>query len=154
MRLHAIFAMNENRVIGREGKLPWHLPEDLKWFKKLTLGQPVLMGRKTAESLEKPLPKRRNLVLSRSASILAGGFERLNSVAQVDALPLEGVVWVIGGAEIFRLLLPRIEEVYLSHVHGVHEGDTFLPAFETDFEVAEILATHPEFELRRWVRKS
>ncbi|MEZ5432820.1 MAG: dihydrofolate reductase [Verrucomicrobiales bacterium] len=122
MRLHAIFAMSENRVIGREGKLPWHLPEDLKWFKKLTLGQPVLMGRKTAESLEKPLPKRRNLVLSRSDSILAGGFERLKSVAQVDALPLEGVVWVIGGAEIFRLLLPRIEEVYLSHVHGVHGG--------------------------------
>lgn len=146
--------MSVNRVIGRQGKLPWHLPEDLKWFKKLTLGQPVLMGRKTAESLEKPLPKRRNLVLSRSDSILAEGFERLSSVAQVDALQLEGVVWVIGGAEIFRLLLPRIQEVYLSHVHEVHEGDTFLPAFETEFEVAEILATHPEFELRRWVRKS
>lgn len=154
MRLHAIFAMAENRVIGNDGGLPWHLPEDLKWFKKLTVGHPVLMGRKTAQSLGKPLPKRRNLVLSRANRPLPEGFEQLPGLPALDELGLEGVVWLIGGAEVFHLLLPRLEEIYLSEVCGEYEGDIFLPPFESKFEVAETLAEYPEFVLRRWVRRT
>ena len=160
MIFKAIVAMAGNRVIGRDGDLPWRLPEDLKWFKKLTLGHPILMGRKTMESIGRPLPKRRNLVLSRSLDTAPEGFELLRDIAELDTLVDESAngntdaaVFVIGGAEIFRLLFPRCDEVYLSHVFEPHEGDTFLPPFEDDFALAEVLATYPEFELRRYRRK-
>lgn len=153
MRLHAIFAMAENRVIGNDGALPWHIPEELAWFKKLTIGHPVLMGRKTAQSLGRPLPKRRNLVLSRANRPLPEGFEQFPGIGALDALGLSGVVWLIGGAEIFHLLLPRLEEICLSEVRGEYEGDVLMPPFESEFEVVETLAEHPRFTLRRWRRK-
>lgn len=147
--------MASNRVIGRDGDLPWRLPEDLKWFKKLTLGHPIVMGRKTMDSLGgRPLPKRRNLVVSRSLDQddLPEGFEKTE--ADPEALRrLADTVFIIGGAEIYRLLLPHCDEVYLSYVFEPHEGDTFLPSFEDDFEKAEIVASHPEFELRRYTRR-
>lgn len=154
MPLKAIVAMASNRVIGRGGDLPWRLPEDLKWFKKLTLGHPIVMGRKTMESLRnRPLPGRRNVVLSRSlaAADLPEGFE--SARAEPEALrSLAETVFIIGGAEVFRLLLPHCEEIYLSYVFEPHEGDTFLPPFEDDFELAEVIDRQPEFELRRYLR--
>lgn len=156
MTLKAIVAMASNRVIGRGGDLPWRLSEDLKWFKKLTMGSPILMGRKTMDSIGRALPGRRNIVLSRSLSEgdQIKGFDLIRDPNGIDfALKEEDQAWVIGGSEIYRLLIPRCEEIYLSYVFEDYEGDTFLPPFEEDFELAEVLAETAEFELRRYIRK-
>lgn len=157
MILKAIVGMSgRNRVIGRNGDLPWRLPEDLKWFKKLTMGHPIVMGRKTMESLPRPLPGRRNLVLSRSIppDNFPDGFVQVSIEDLESTLAGNPEAWVIGGAEIYRLLIPRCEEVYLSYIFAEHEGDTFLPPFEDDFELAEILTKTDDFELRRYARPS
>lgn len=144
--------MAANRVIGRAGALPWHLPDDLKFFRALTLGHPVVMGRKTFASIGRPLPKRRNLVLSRSpvagaAVWSAPDIEILHSPDDLDRLGLQGRVFVIGGAEIYRLLLPRCASVIVSKLHAAHDGDAFMPLFEADFPAAERLAVYPGFEV-------
>lgn len=153
-RWKAVVAMASNRVIGRDGALPWRLPEDLKWFRRLTLGHPVVMGRRTMESLGRPLPGRRNVVLSRGAGSLPAGFERVASAAEAVALlAAEEEVSVIGGAQIYRELLPRCDELLLSQVFLPYEGDTRLDPFEDDFELAEVLYRDEDFELRRYLRK-
>ena len=136
----AIAAMAENRVIGKDGKLPWHLPEDLKHFKALTLGKPVIMGRKTFESLGKPLPGRDNLVLTRRDLRLylkSGHTKRLAPVHPLmEALHLakqlarqesQPEIMIIGGGEIYRHMLPHLDRIYLTIVAGAHEGDAFFP---------------------------
>lgn len=128
----AIAAMSSNRVIGREGALPWRLPEDMKFFRAQTTGHPIVMGRKTWESLGRPLPGRRNIVLSRTMAAVEGA-EVVRSVAELDALGLEGDVYVIGGAEIYRLLMPRCAAVYLTVLTAEAEGDAFFPPFEAEF---------------------
>ena len=152
----AIAAMASNRVIGRDGQLPWRLPEDLKWFKKLTFGHPIIMGRTTYESIgSKPLPGRRNIVLSRS------GFDPGNP--DVEVLPslealrkrvaeLDEDVFLIGGATLYEALLPDCDTLYLSYVFEPADGDAFFPPFEDMFALAEIIATYPAFELRRYTR--
>lgn len=152
--LKAVVAMASNRVIGKEGDLPWRLSEDLKWFKKMTLGHPIVMGRKTMESLRGPLPKRRNIVISRNAERLPDGFELVRSCK--DALELlqdEEIVSIIGGAQIYREMIPKCDEVLLSYVFHPYEGDTELPEFEADFEMKEVLYRDDDFELRRYVAK-
>lgn len=152
-RWHAIAAMASNRVIGRDGVMPWHLPDDLKFFKQTTLGCPVVMGRKTWESLGRPLPGRRNIVLSRGQGELAGA-EVVGSVEALDGLCLEGDVFVIGGAEIYRLLLERCGSVYLTVLAAPAEGDAFMPVFEDDFPVMEVIGRQPGVaEWRRYERK-
>lgn len=152
--LIAVAAMATNRIIGRDGQLPWHLPEDLKFFKNTTLGHPILMGRKTWDSLGRPLPKRRNLVLSRSLAPTPGA-EVLKDPDELDTLGIEGTVFVIGGAEIYRLLLPRTSEILLTVLDKPAEGDTEFPPFEEEFELAEILHRMPGVaEWRRYVRRS
>ncbi len=150
----AVVAMASNRVIGKDGDLPWRLPEDLKWFKKLTLGQPIVMGRKTMESIGRPLPKRRNIVLSRSLTEVPEGFELLDSPDAIwEHLADEEAICIIGGAEIYRLLLPACNELYLSYVYHPYDGDTELPLFEEQFELAETLYQDDDFELRRYIKK-
>ena len=152
-RWHAIAAMAANRVIGRGRVMPWHLPEDLKFFKQTTLGCPVVMGRKTWESLGRPLPGRRNIVLSRGLGDVAGA-EVVDSVEALDGLGLEGDVFVIGGAEIYRLLLERCVSVYLTVLAGPAEGDAFMPAFEEAFPVVAVIGRQPGVaEWRRYERK-
>lgn len=152
--IKAIVGMAANRVIGKDGDLPWRIPEDLKWFKKLTTGHPIVMGRKTMDSLGRPLPKRRNLVLTRSLDELPDGFEKLgSSEAIAEQLDGEECVFIIGGSEIYRLLFPQCDEVLLSYIYEEYEGDTYLPDFESDFEVEEILFQNDEFELRRYIRR-
>jgi dihydrofolate reductase len=152
-RWHAIAAMASNRVIGRGGVMPWHLPDDLKFFKQTTLGCPVVMGRKTWESLGRPLPGRRNIVLSRGLGDVAGA-EVVDSVEALDGLGLEGDVFVIGGAEIYRLLLERCVSVYLTVLAGPAEGDAFMPAFEEAFPVVAVIGRQPGVaEWRRYERK-
>lgn len=131
-RYLAIAAMSANRVIGKDGGLPWRLPEDLKFFRTVTTGHPIIMGRKTWDSLGRPLPNRRNIVLSRAMPPVEGA-EVVRSVEELDALGLTGDVYVIGGAEIYRLLLPRCAAVYLTVLTAEAEGDAFFPPFETEF---------------------
>jgi len=151
--LKAVVAMASNRVIGKDGQLPWHLPEDLKLFKKLTTGHPILMGRKTYESIGRPLPKRRNIVLSKTWKAPEGvDVEVIQDLDDLAALGLGGDVFLIGGAQVYAALLPRCDEVYLSYIHEPYEGDTYFPPFEDQFELAEVVEKFDEFELRRYVR--
>ena len=131
-----IAALDRNRAIGRGNALPWHLPDDLKRFKALTLGKPVLMGRKTAESLGRALPKRRNLVLTRSGRVPFDGMQAVASIE--DALRIaeaDGAdeLCVIGGGEIYALALPLATRMHLTHVDtAIDDGDAFFPAFDAD----------------------
>lgn len=152
--LKAVVAMASNRVIGKDGDLPWHLPEDLKWFKKLTTGHPIIMGRKTMESIGKALPKRRSIVVSGSLDSAPDGYElAANAEAALDLVKDEETAFVIGGAQLFETLLPQCEEVYLSLVFQPYEGDVLLPIFEDQYEMDQMLHRDEDFELRRYVRR-
>lgn len=126
-----IVAMAQNGVIGRDNALPWRLPEDLKRFKEFTLGKPILMGRKTFEAIGRPLPGRANLVLTRDRDWRAEGAIPVHSVeeALLQTRTCDELV-AIGGAEIYRLLLPLARRIYLTHVHADVPGDTYFPAFD------------------------
>jgi len=152
-KLKAVVAMASNRVIGKDGGLPWKLSADLKWFKKMTLGHPIVMGRKTMESIGRPLPGRRNLVISRNLKEAPVGFELVGSVDEaMDRLSGETDASVIGGAQIYREMMPLCDEVLLSYVFHPYEGDTTLPAFEEEFEMTEVVYRDEDFELRRYVK--
>jgi len=152
MAIRAIAAMSLNRVIGKDGKIPWHIPEDFKWFKRATSGQAVLMGRKTYESLGRPLPNRRNLVVTRREN-LGEGVEIVRDLESFRPGDYPCDIWVIGGAEIYRQMLDRCEELYLSIIPRTVEGDTFFPEFEDKFELAGTVSTQPDFEVRHYRRK-
>lgn len=127
-RVALVVAMADNGVIGKGGGLPWHLPDDLKYFKVVTFGKPVLMGRRTFDSIGKPLPGRRNLVLSRAASGSAPGVEYVHSVERARALATGAAeLCVIGGAEVYALALPLATRIYLTRVRAVVAGDVYFP---------------------------
>ncbi len=129
--LSLVVAVGENNEIGKAGRMPWHLPADLRHFKALTLGKPVIMGRRTFEAIGKPLPGRRNIVVSRKPGYNAPGCEVTQSFT--DALVLAvGVaeIMVIGGGEIYREALLRAQRIYLTRVHALFEADTFFPAID------------------------
>jgi dihydrofolate reductase len=127
-----IVAMAQNGVIGRGNALPWRLPADLKRFKEFTLGKPILMGRKTFESIGHPLPGRANLVLTRDRDWRAKGVIPVHSVeeALLQTRTCDELV-AIGGAEIYRLMLPLARRIYLTHVQADIQGDTYFPAFDS-----------------------
>src|SRR4051794_12564070 len=127
--MKAIAAMSLNRVIGRDGKIPWHISEDFKWFKRTTTGKVVLMGRKTFDSLGKALPNRTNLVVTRGHPPLEG-VTLVTDLDAFDPAQFTEEVFVIGGAEIYRQLLPRCSDLYLSVVHQTVDGDAWFPPFE------------------------
>jgi dihydrofolate reductase len=131
MRLGIIYARARNGVIGVQGRLPWHLPEDLAHFKAITQGHPVIMGRKTWDSLPprfRPLPGRRNIVVTRQAGWQAAGAERAGSLAEALAL-CEGLeqAWVIGGAELYALAEPLAQVAEVTEIDADYEGDAFAP---------------------------
>lgn len=136
MRIALIAALDRNRAIGRDNELPWRLSDDLKRFKALTLGKPVLMGRKTADSLGRALPGRLNLVLTRSGRVPFEGMHGVASVEQAMAIAASAgsaELCVIGGAEIYALTLPQADRMYLTHVDTVVEAaDAFFPAFDAE----------------------
>lgn len=138
--------MAENRVIGRGAAIPWHLPEDFKFFKRTTMGHILVMGRKTFESIGRPLPGRETIVLSRRGF----GHPGVRCVSDMSALPASSAkrtVFICGGAEIYRQALPLCSELYLTHVMRFVEGDVRFPEFETGFQqVAELIKT-PEFKV-------
>jgi dihydrofolate reductase len=126
-----IVAVADSGVIGRDNSLPWHLPEDLKRFKRLTMGKPILMGRKTFESIGNPLPGRQNIVVTRDANYRREGVSIVNDVdGALRAAGMAPEVMVIGGAELFRALLPRARRIHLTRVHGKIEGDVMWPALD------------------------
>jgi dihydrofolate reductase len=130
-RVSLIVAMALNGVIGRGNGLPWKLPEDLRRFKASTMGKPLLMGRKTYESIGRPLPGRLNIVLTRDAAWSAPGVSVVHTVEEaLNAAGDASELMVIGGAEIYRLVMPFARRIYLTHVHAEVPGDTYFPAFD------------------------
>ena len=143
MIVSLVAAMAENRVIGHSGGLPWHLPKDLQFFKKLTVDHTVIMGRKTFDEVKRPLANRRNVVITRNPAFRPHGVTVVPSLEEALALgATEDEVFVIGGGEIYRLALPRADRIYLTVVHAVVEGDTWLPEFEGSAWVLENEARH------------
>jgi dihydrofolate reductase len=137
MKLSLICAMAENRVIGRNNSLPWHLSEDLKYFKRVTMGSPIIMGRKTWESIGRPLPGRSNIVVTRNKDYQAEGAKVVESLPAAISLAesialIDGSeeAFVIGGAELYRLAMPEADCFHLTRVHAEVEGDTRLDEFD------------------------
>src|SRR5687767_115462 len=124
--------MSLNRVIGQGNKIPWHLPEDFKWFKKMTTGQIIVMGRKTFESIGKPLPNRTTIVLSRTNFQYPGvqTISDLNEIERVIPDVSDRQIFVCGGAQIYEQTLPLCSDLYLTLVKRTVEGDAFFPSFE------------------------
>jgi dihydrofolate reductase len=134
-----VVAVADSGVIGRNNTLPWHLPEDLKRFKRLTMGKPIVMGRKTFESIGKPLPGRHNIVLTREPNYRRDGITVAHSVdAALAAAGDADEIMIIGGSDLFRLFLPRAVRIHLTRVHGNIDGDVSWPALdERDWSVIE-----------------
>jgi dihydrofolate reductase len=147
-----IVAVAENGVIGRDGKLPWRIPEDMKWFRERTAGRPLIMGRKTWESFPKrPLPGRTNIVITRDAHYRADGAivrTTLGTALEVAYSEQPDEIMVIGGAEIYRAALLLAGRIYLTSVHGEFAGDTHFPALDRDAWNETIVGVFPSSETR------
>jgi dihydrofolate reductase len=151
--IKAIVAMAENRVIGHAGAIPWHLPEDFKFFKATTMGHAILMGRKTYESIGKPLPGRENIVLSRTMPETSG----VTVIRSLEELrePTDGRdLFVIGGEEIYRLLLPKVQELYVTKVPRSIDGDTRFPEFESQFDAVNKVLETNDFSVWKYCKKA
>ena len=141
-----VVAMAADRAIGHRQGIPWKLSEDMRLFKRLTMGHPVLMGRRTWESLGRPLPGRQNIVLTRRADYVAEGAQVVHSPDELAEMPLmEPEVMVIGGAEIYDLLLPRMKRLHVSEVQGSFDADTWFPEFAHLFPRREVQAEYEGF---------
>jgi dihydrofolate reductase len=138
-----VVARARNGVIGRGGKLPWHIPADLRHFKEVTMGTPMIMGRRTFESLPGLLPGRRHVVITRDTAWRAEGVDVAHSPDEALAIADAGFVSIIGGAEIFALFEPRAQAVELTEVHDEVEGDTFMPPFDAALWSEQTRINHP-----------
>jgi dihydrofolate reductase len=150
----AIAAMSLNRVIGAGNKIPWHLPEDFKWFKKMTTGQVIVMARKTFESIGKPLPNRTTIVLTRSGTPISG-VQTISDLSQLSPEHLELAgreLFICGGAQLYQLALPLCSDLYLTLVKREVQGDAFFPAFESQFELVEEVMDNPEYQILHYRR--
>ena len=147
-KFQAIAAMSLNRVIGNKNNIPWHLPEDFKWFKKTTMGHVLLMGRKTFNSIGRPLPGRDTVVLTRNPESIIGipTFNSIEAFEQADEFQ-NCKVFVCGGAEIYRQTLEKCSDLFLTLVKQKIEGDTFFPDYESLFDTGTILHQTEEFEI-------
>ena len=145
--------MTTNRVIGNKGRIPWHLPEDFKWFKRTTMDHILVMGRKTYESIGQPLPGRKTFVISRTHREIPG-VQILTDLSELEHLETDKIIWIAGGSEIYKQMLPRCNELYLTRVHRTVEGDTFFPKFETQFYLDAKVLEQPDFTVERWLNNS
>jgi dihydrofolate reductase len=129
-----LVAMDNNQVIGKDNELPWHLPADLAYFKRVTMGHAIIMGRKTHDSIGRALPGRQNIILTRNLKYHAPGCDVLHNLDDVKQLNAETdqELFIIGGAELFKGLLPIADRLYITHIHADFEGDTFFPALDWD----------------------
>ncbi|WP_053038317.1 dihydrofolate reductase [Staphylococcus haemolyticus] len=127
MTLSILVAHDEQRVIGYNNDLPWHLPNDLKHVKKLSTGNTLLMGRRTFESIGKPLPNRRNVVLTSDTTFNVDGVDVIHSID--DIYKLEGHIFIFGGQSLFEEMIDKVDDMYITVVNGKHQGDTFFPPY-------------------------
>jgi dihydrofolate reductase len=146
MKLSLIVAVAKNNVIGSDNRLLWHMPADLKHFKSVTMGSPVIMGRKTFESIGKPLPGRTNIVVTRSEDYSAEGCTVANSLQEaVDLCEKEGEVFVIGGGEVYRQAIHAADKVYLTRIDAEFNGDTFFPELNfSDWKLIKYVKHHAD----------
>lgn len=163
----AIVAMARNRVIGAQNKMPWHLPEDLRWFAQTTSGHIIVMGRKTFESIGgRPLPGRRNIIVSRKLNNSSGAqspralannsdveiIDSLDKLQQLT-LPAKKDIWICGGAEIYRQTFPYCSDIFLTLVKRDAVGDAWLPPFEHAFDLKAMLRDTQQFSLLHYINK-
>ena len=140
-----IVAADENNVIGKDNDLIWHLPDDLKFFKNLTSGHPIIMGRKTFESIGRPLPNRTNIIITRDTAFQADGCVVVHSLGEALGKTKNQDVFIVGGEQVYRLALPKTDRVHLTRVHHSFDGDRFFP--ELGKEWVEVESNeHPEDE--------
>ena len=163
MSISLIFAASENQVVGRDNRLPWHLPADLQFFKRTTMGHPIIMGRKTFESVGRPLPGRPNIVITRQQGYEREGIMVVSSLSEAiekAASFKSGEIFITGGSEIFRQAMPLAQRIYLTRIHAVVEGDAYAPELETG--QWELLSSEPHpadekhayaFTFEVWERK-
>ena len=151
-KFKAIAATWEKRGIANVGDLPWPRPEDFKWFKKTTMGDILVMGRKTYESIGRPLPGRDTYVLSRTPREIAG-VHSFTDLEALDHLKTNQTIWIAGGGEIYKQMLGKCSELYLTRVHRSVEGDAFFPEFESDFQLDSVMEKNDDFSIERWLKK-
>jgi len=147
MRISLVVAAAANNAIGKDNQLLWHLPDDLKFFKKTTMGFPIVMGKKTFDSVGRPLPGRRNIVLSRLPDLKIKGAEVFHSLEEtLNSLTNEQEIMVVGGAEIYQLFLPKSDRIYLTRVDARPDGDTFFPELNPEEWILSYSEEHPADE--------
>ena len=135
MIISMIAAMADNRIIGKDNQMPWHLPADFAWFKRCTMGKPVVMGRKTYESIGRPLPGRLNIVISRDASLTIEGVTTVTSIENaLDVVGGVDEVMIIGGGAIYAACLPMANKLYVTHIEAEIDGDTQFPDWGSEFK--------------------
>lgn len=155
MTYTGVVAMAADRAIGIGNAIPWRLPEDMRVFKRLTMGHPILMGRKTWESLGRPLPGRQNIVLTRDACYQAEGAVVIHSVDELAGLSLQDAeVMVIGGAQIYGMMLEKMQRLYVSEVQGEYEADTWFPPFADLFAKRTVVESFEGFDLVLYEKES
>ena len=148
----AIAAMSLNRVIGQNNKIPWDLPEDLRFFKKMTTGQIVVMGRKTFESIGKPLPDRSTIVVTRTQTDQLG-VQTVSDLGQINLGAEAREVFICGGAQLYAEALPLCSDLYLTLVKRNVDGDAFFPPFEDDFQFGALILEKPEFKIVHYLNR-
>ncbi|MGZ8199617.1 MAG: dihydrofolate reductase [Methylosarcina sp.] len=162
MKITLIVAMTSDRVIGLKNKMPWHLPADLKRFRKITMGSPILMGRKTFESIGKPLPGRTNIIISRNPEYRQAGCLVFNDLEKAikAGCQLAGEIFVIGGSDLYEATLPMARTLYLTEIKKDFPGDTFFPEIDPDEwteQEREDIRNDPtagfDYSFLKWVRR-
>lgn len=149
----AIAAVSENGVIGNAGSIPWQIPEEMAWFKETTMGGRVVMGRRTWESINRPLPGRRMIVLSSEDLDLPAGVERAIGLSSVAVLEEKTPIWIAGGTQVYKEALPNCSELLLTRIKREVEGDAYFPEFESLFELHGIIREEEDFQIQRWKRR-
>ena len=152
LEIDAVVAMTPSRNIGKGNDLPWHLPEDLKQFKNLTTGNAILMGRKTWDSIGRPLPKRRSIVISRQPLKIEGA-DVIHEPADLLKLQIDTHIYLIGGAQIYELMLPYCQGIYLTQLKKEYDGDVRFPEFKDRFAPDEVAFENEDFDVRYWRNK-
>ena len=143
----AVAAMASNRVIGAEGRIPWQVPEDLRWFKELTIGGTLLMGRVTFDSIGRALPGRETIVMSRKENCQIPGVQVIRDLSGINSARVVGDIFVVGGAEVYRVALPYCRDLYLTEILQEVEGDRTMPVFSDFFRFSSVLRETPELRI-------
>ena len=149
----AIAAMSLNRVIGHGNQIPWHLPEDFQWFKQMTTGHLIVMGRKTYESIGRPLPNRTTVVLSRNPTLAIAGVRVIAHWDQIQPECAGQTIFICGGAQIYEQALPFCSDLYLTVVKRQVEGDAFFPRFEDRFAPGETLVDKTDYAIQHYAAR-